>query len=85
LKCSRSNVSHAIRDLERKGFVERSTQEDDARAYRISLTRIGKKRASRLIRIFDSTQEQIEAAGGRDINPELKRFVQTYQNCKLPL
>jgi DNA-binding MarR family transcriptional regulator len=79
LKCSRSNISHAIRDLEKKGLLERATKSSDARAYYISLTKSGKKKASRLIKIFDSTQDQMEAAGGRDLNSDLKRFLETYQ------
>ena len=84
LKSSRSNISHAVRDLEKKGLVERTTNASDHRAYFLTLTRTGKRRASKLIRIFDTTQDQIEAAGGRDLNPELKRFVATYKRCRFP-
>lgn len=81
-KSSRSNISHAIRDLERKGVLERASQENDARGYRLSLSRGGKRKAARLAGIFDSIQNQIEAAGGRDLSPELRRFVKTYQSCR---
>src|SRR4051812_22923624 len=46
LKVSRSNISHALRDLERKTLIERSMLKNDARAYHISLTREGRRKAS---------------------------------------
>src|SRR5271168_1477774 len=60
---AKSNMSHALRALERKGLVERKTAtEEDARAYFFSLTKEGKKKVPKLIKIFDSTQDQIENA-----------------------
>jgi len=86
LRSSRSNISHAIRGLERAGLIAResSTLHRDARAYYLTLTRAGRKKAGRLIKLLDSVQDQIEAAGGRDLTPELRRFVQTYQRCRFP-
>ena len=77
---TRSNMSHALRGLERKKFVERATSEKDARAYFFTLTKEGKKRVPKLIKIFDSTQDQIEAAfGGKDVNASLKLFRNAYR------
>jgi DNA-binding MarR family transcriptional regulator len=60
LGCSRSNMSHALRDLERKALVERALVAGDARAYQFSLSREGKKLAQRLIRHFDLFEESLE-------------------------
>lgn len=79
LKVSRSNVSHALRDLEKKQIIDRSTDTKDARAYYISLTRAGKRMAPRLVKLFDLTQNEIETAGGKALNPQLKKFIETYR------
>lgn len=84
LRSSRSNVSHALRDLERKGLVARATHEGDARAYAITLTKAGRKRAARLIQIFDSIQDQLEAAGEDGLIPRLRRFTEIYRACQRP-
>lgn len=84
LKSTRSNISHALRDLEKKGLVERKTSEGDARAYFFDLTRTGKKKASRLIHVLDSVQEQLEIAGSVELNAHLNLFVKNYQNCRFP-
>jgi DNA-binding MarR family transcriptional regulator len=74
LGCSRSNISHAIRGLERKGLIERGLAKSDARAYLITLTKAGRRKAPQLIKIFDSAQAELEASGGKDLNLELARF-----------
>lgn len=84
LRSSPSNVSHAIRGLERSGLIDRATIKSDARAYALTLTRAGRKKAGRLIKLFDSVQDQIEAAGGDGLAPELTRFIMTYQRCRFP-
>ena len=78
LKASRSNISHAIRDLERKSLIVRTTSPADARAYFIALTKAGRKLAPRLIKLLDTTQNQIEAAGGTEIVANLASLVKMY-------
>lgn len=76
---TKSNMSHALRSLEKKGLVERNTDGGDARAYFFSLTKEGKKKCPRLIKIFDSTENRLESAfGQRKINPHLKLFRKLY-------
>jgi DNA-binding MarR family transcriptional regulator len=77
---SKSNMSHALRSLEKAGLVERNISTGDARAYFFSLTKDGKKKVPRLIKIFDSSQNKIETAvGGKRINPTLKIFRKLYR------
>lgn len=83
--CSpKSNMSHALRDLERKGWIERGTLASDARAYYFSLTKEGKRKVPKLIKIFDSTEEKFENAfAGKKINTSLKLFRQIYRDKSL--
>lgn len=60
LKSQKSNISHALRSLERQGLLQRTTTTHDARAYLFDLTRDGKKRALRLIKLFDNAQDALE-------------------------
>lgn len=84
-RSTRPNISHALRSLEKRGFVERNTSREDARAYLFNLTREGKKKVSRLIKIFDSTEEQIEQAlGGKKVNSNLCHFVEIYKKVEIP-
>ena len=76
LGSTRSNVSHALKDLERKGLIERSLLKGDARAYLIALTRLGRRKAPRLIKIFDANQERLEKLGGKSLNNELVQFIE---------
>ena len=71
-----------MRDLERRGWVERAITKEDARAYLLTLSRLGKRHASRLIKIFDSTQKQLEDAGGRELVIDIRRFVKTYRRTR---
>ena len=83
LRTGKSNLSHAIRGLEKAGLVHRATIQEDARAYLFTLTREGKKKVPRLIKIFDSAQEQIEAAlGHKRLNPSLHLFIEIYRKIK---
>ncbi|MGE0525691.1 MAG: MarR family winged helix-turn-helix transcriptional regulator [Bdellovibrionales bacterium] len=80
---SRSNLSHALRELEKRGWIERKLSPADARAYLFSLSREGRKKVPRLIKIFDATQEEMErATGGKRIAPQLKRFIEIYQGAQ---
>lgn len=78
--CSRSTMSHALRGLEKKGLVQRKGSAEDARAYFFSLTKEGRRIVPRLVKIFDTTEDKIEAAfGGKKINPGLKQFREIYR------
>jgi DNA-binding MarR family transcriptional regulator len=72
LQVSKSNLSHSLRSLEKKGWIERGIHSQDARGYLFSLTSTGKKKAVVLIRIFDEAEEVIERNIGRK---ETKDFV----------
>jgi DNA-binding MarR family transcriptional regulator len=60
----RSTLSHALRGLEKKGWVRRAIHPEDARGYLLSLTPSGKKKALVLIKEFDQAQEGIEKVLG---------------------
>jgi DNA-binding MarR family transcriptional regulator len=81
---SKSNLSHSLRALEKQKLVERKTAPEDARAYFFSLSKEGSKRAQRLIKLFDSTEDRLEKTfGGRKINPSLKLFRKVYWESQL--
>ncbi len=56
----RSTISHAIRGLEKKGWLKRVIHPTDARGYMLSLSPSGKKKAMTLVKIFDQAQESLE-------------------------
>ncbi len=73
--CPKSNISHALRDLEKKKLIERSTPADDARAYLFSLTKEGKRTVPKLIKTFDTTEDHLEARQiGKSIILQLKKL-----------
>ena len=57
---TRGNVSHCVSSLEAKGFVRRRIDPDDARSFRLVLQPVGKKRAMRVVGIFDRMQTYFE-------------------------
>ncbi len=66
---SKSNLSHALRDLEKRGFLKRSLLEQDARAYLFSLTPLGKKKTLSLVKMFD----QVETAFEKEVGVQITR------------
>jgi DNA-binding MarR family transcriptional regulator len=73
----RSNLSHSLRGLEKKGFIKRSTHPTDARGYIFSLTSSGRKKALTLIQEFDRTQDRFESVFGVKKSRELVESIQS--------
>lgn len=61
---SRSSMSQCLTALEKRKLIRRELHPKDSRSYRISLTTDGKKKAIRLVRIFDHFQQQFESKIG---------------------
>jgi DNA-binding MarR family transcriptional regulator len=61
---TRGNMSHCLSALEARGLVKRQIDPDDARVMRIAIRPEGKKRAMRLIRVFDGIQNRLEREFG---------------------
>ena len=57
---TRGNVSHCVSSLEAKGLVRRRIDLDDARSFRLVLQPVGKRRAVRVVGIFDRMQTYFE-------------------------
>src|ERR1700733_14190444 len=57
---TRGNVSHCVSSLEAKGLVRRRIDPEDARSFRLSLEPGGKRRAVRVVGIFDRMQTHFE-------------------------
>ena len=57
---TRGNVSHCVSSLEAKGLVRRRIDPDDARSFRLVLQPVGKRRAVRVVGIFDRMQTHFE-------------------------
>jgi DNA-binding MarR family transcriptional regulator len=57
---SRGNVSHCVSSLEAKGLVRRRIDPEDARSFRLALEPGGKRRAVRVVGIFDRMQTHFE-------------------------
>jgi len=61
---TRGNVSHCVSSLEAKGLVRRRIDADDARSFRLALQPVGKRRALRVVGIFDRMQTHFEKSVG---------------------
>ena len=57
---SRGNMSHILSHLESQSWLARRLSLQDARSYTIQLKPEGKKKALRLIKIYDELQDQLE-------------------------
>jgi DNA-binding MarR family transcriptional regulator len=57
---TRGNVSHCVSSLEAKGLVRRRIDPEDARSFRLVLQPVGKRRAVRVVGIFDRMQNHFE-------------------------
>lgn len=61
---TRGNVSHCVSSLEAKGMVRRRIDLEDARSFRLLLQPVGKRRAVRVVGIFDRMQTHFEETLG---------------------
>ena len=61
---TRGNVSHCVSSLEAKGLVRRRIDPEDARSFRVVLQPVGKRRAVRVVGIFDRMQTHFEKSLG---------------------
>jgi DNA-binding MarR family transcriptional regulator len=61
---TRGNVSHCVSSLEAKGLVRRRIDPEDARSFRLVLQPVGKRRAVRVVGIFDRMQTHFEKKVG---------------------
>ena len=57
---TRGNVSHCVSSLEAKGLVRRRINPEDARSFRLVLQPVGRRRAVRVVGIFDRMQTAFE-------------------------
>jgi DNA-binding MarR family transcriptional regulator len=82
LGVSRSNMSHAIRGLEKAGLIKRSSDHRDARSFLLELTPAARRKLPRVIKLFDAAQNHFESdLGTRRINAwnvALKRLRESY-------
>ncbi len=81
-RVSKSNLSHSLRGLEKKGFLKRFMVTADARGYDFQLTPQGKKKALTLIKIFNEIQEKMEMKMGvhsfNDFVQSLEKLTKIY-------
>jgi DNA-binding MarR family transcriptional regulator len=61
---TRGNVSHCVSSLEAKRLVRRRIDQEDARSFRLVLEPVGKRRAVRVVGIFDRMQTHFEEKMG---------------------
>jgi DNA-binding MarR family transcriptional regulator len=61
---TRGNISHCISSLEAKGLVRRKIDSEDARALQLVLHPAGRRRAVRVVGIFDQMQRHFEEKAG---------------------
>src|SRR5258708_20176021 len=59
-EATRGNVRHCVYSLEGKGLVRGRIDPDDARSFRLVLQPVGKRRAVRVVGIFDRMQTHFE-------------------------
>lgn len=86
LQISKSNLSHALRSLEKKGLLKRSMHPTDARGYIFTLTSSGKKKALSLVKIFDSTEAHLEKTTTtkttKDFISIMNQYIETYHTLR---
>jgi DNA-binding MarR family transcriptional regulator len=84
LGVERSNLSHALRGLEKMGFLKRSMHSTDARGYVFSLSPTGRKLTLTLIKEFDSIQDLFEKSMGikktKEIMDGIQQLISIYRN-----
>ena len=61
-KFKASTISVALKEMEDLGYINRTKSKDDQRKTIIKLTEEGKKKASEIIKIFDSIEELLSSA-----------------------
>jgi DNA-binding MarR family transcriptional regulator len=59
-RASRPQVSHCLSSLEKRKWIERRIAPGDARGYSLSVSREGKTKAARLVKVFDGLQRRFE-------------------------
>jgi DNA-binding MarR family transcriptional regulator len=79
---TRSNVSHCISSLEAKGLVRREIDPEDARAVRLVLRPLGKRRAARVVGIVDQMQRQLEhGVGAAKLEGMIRQMAEVEEFC----
>lgn len=82
----RSTLSHALRGLEKKGWIKRMPHPKDARGYLFSLTTIGRKKSTELIKLFDQIDHLFESQFGTKksniINDGIQDLIQCFRTQK---
>lgn len=76
---TRGNVSHCVSSLEAKGLLRRKIDQEDARAYKLTLKPQGRKSAMRVIGAFDRLQRSFEREAGK---PALRGMLTTLRNVE---
>lgn len=71
LRVEKSNLSHALRGLEKKKLIKRFMHPKDARGYLFQLTATGKNTALDLIKDFDLIQNNFEEKFGQKKSSEI--------------
>ena len=80
----RSTMSHALRGLEKKGWVRRSLHPSDARGYLLALTPAGRRKAVILVKEFDTVQAAFETGLGtrrtREVVEDVMSLMRLYKD-----
>lgn len=72
---TRGNVSHCVSTLEARGLLHRRIDPDDARAYQLTLSPLGKRCAVRAIAALDRLQRTFEEEIGKTLLRETVRNI----------
>ena len=72
---TRGNVSHCVSRLEARGLLHRRIDPEDARAYQLTLSPLGKRCALRAIAALDRLQQAFEEEIGKSILRETVRNI----------
>ena len=81
---TRGNVSHCVSSLEAKGLVRRRIDPDDARSFQLALQPLGKRRAVRVVGIFDRMQSYFEKnVGAAKLTGALEQIRDVEKLCSL--
>lgn len=79
LQTTPPNMSQALKTLEWRGFIERTISKGDARAYLFNLTSAGRRKVPKLIKIFDSIENEVDRSlDSKKVVQRLEEFKSVY-------
>ncbi len=81
---TRGNISHSVSSLEAKGLLARKIDNEDARAFLLTLKPAGKKAAMRVVGAFDRIQHAFEKEAGKNALADALTVIRRLETVAVP-